>query len=52
MVEPDLKMVLKRGWEFAVAANLVFANAVRDVLRYKLVYVSVVKLSLLYFRVF
>ena len=52
MAEPDLKMVLKRGWEFAVAANLVFANAVRDVLRYKLVYVSLVKLSLLYFRVF
>ena len=49
MVEPDLKMVLKRGYELA---NLVLANAVRDVFRYRLVYVSLGKLSLLYFREF
>ena len=52
MVEPDLKIVLKRGWELAPAANLVLANAVRDALRYRLVYASRVKLSLLYFREF
>ena len=52
MVEPDLKIVLKRGWELAPAANLVLAKAVRDALRYRLVYVSRVKLSLLYFREF